>query len=368
MPDESAPRISGKRLTILVTSTQRRGAEVFGERLAVELPAYGWDIDFLALGKHTGAETHVSADALSPVPVGRLDPAVVRRLRNRIQQTEPDIVLANGSSTLHYGVVAVRSLVRRPILVYGSIGDPSFWARTPRRRLTYTSFLKLVDEVFAVSTPTARQLVERFRVPERRIRVLPTGVPDDFFAVNREHHDGPMRVLFLGSLSDEKNPFAAVEIINRLREESSVTSRFVGFGSLDRQTRALAARLGAPVEFAGSVEDVEPHLAWADVLLLTSRTEGLPAAPLEAGAAGIPTVAFEVGGVAETIDDGVTGALVPPGDLSAATAALRAYAQDADLRERAGAAARAMVRQRFTIEAAVDRYDAALTALLNEDS
>lgn len=367
MPDEPTNTVATKRVTILVTSTQRRGAEVFGEHLSRELPKRGWEVDFVALGRHASTGSRVSADPLSPFPVGRLEPAVIRRLRQRLKSTQPDLVLANGSSTLHYGVAAVHTLLRRPKLVYGSIGDPSFWANTPRRRVTYAAFLKLVDQVFSVSTPTARQLTELFGVGNARIQILPTGVPDGLFSVTRESHDGPMRVLFLGSLSDEKNPLAALETIGQLGTKPGAVLRFVGSGPLTSVIEEAAAGRGIPVELVGSVEDVRPHLAWADVLLLTSRTEGLPAAPLEAGAAGLPTVAFEVGGVAETIQHGVTGSLVPAGNVAAAADALRALAESPVARLQAGAAARAMVEARFTIEAAVDRYDRALTGLINKD-
>ena len=357
-----------KRLTILVTSTQRRGAEVFGERLAAGLPERGWQVDFVALGRHSGSSSSVDAHPLSESMVGRLDLGVVRLLRRRLRSHRPHVVLANGSSTLHYGVAATRTMARRPRLVYSSIGEPSFWANTPRKRFAYRGFLALVDHVYSVSTPTAAQLTTQFGVSQDRVRILPTGVPDTMFDVDRQPHDPPMRILFLGSLSTEKDPMAAVAVLNELTSDTPAVLRMVGAGPLEAAVTAAARSAGsdAVVELAGSVPDVRPHLAWADVLLLTSRTEGLPAATLEAAAAGIPSVAFDVGGVSETVVPGVTGQLVRAGDSLAAAAALRAYALDPPARRAAGEAARAMAERTFTMAAAIERYDEALTDLAQD--
>jgi len=114
---------------------------------------------------------------------------------------------------------------------------------------------------------------------------------------------------------------------------------------------------GDPIEFTGPTDDVRPHLAWADVLLLVSRTEGLPGVVLEAAAAGVPAVAFDVGGVSDVVRDGVTGLLVPRGDEEAMTAALRVAATDRSRLPRLGKLAQELVLGRFTLEHAFDRYD-----------
>ena len=68
---------------------------------------------------------------------------------------------------------------------------------------------------------------------------------------------------------------------------------------------------------AGFRTDVERFLPFLDVSVLSSHTEGLPVAVLEAMAARVPVVATAVGGTPEVVDDGVTGWLVPPRDVAA---------------------------------------------------
>lgn len=354
------------RLTILVTSTQRRGAEVFGERLADGLPRRHWDVDFVALGAAREGST-VRADPLSAGPVPRLDPKVLMALRRRLTEHESQIVLANGSSTLQYGVLAARmGGAGRPLAVYSSIGEPTYWARSPRQRMLYRLLVGRADHVFSVAQATAAQLVDEFGVNRRKLTVVPTGVPEPLLEVEAPQRDGGLRVLVLGSLSREKDPLAALDTVAQVAEAASVEVRFVGDGPLRHDLESRASELGITplVELVGSVEDVAGQLGWADVLLLTSRTEGLPAATLEAAAAGRPVVAFDVGGVAETMIDGESGILVDPGDTAAAAAALLRFGNDPGLRRAAGEAGRRLVRRHFTIEAALDRYDEALRSLL----
>jgi glycosyltransferase involved in cell wall biosynthesis len=78
------------------------------------------------------------------------------------------------------------------------------------------------------------------------------------------------------------------------------------------------------------------------------RAEGLGITTIEAMASGLPCVGSRVGGISETIIDNVTGLLVPPGDTAALADAVGRLAEDATLRQRMGAAARDVARERFT--------------------
>ena len=99
----------------------------------------------------------------------------------------------------------------------------------------------------------------------------------------------------------------------------------VGEGELEPAVRdaVAAAGLTSRVHFLGSRRDVEALLAASDSFVLPSLWEGLPVALVEAMAAGIPVIATEVSGTSQVMIDGTTGWLVPPGDASALTRAIR---------------------------------------------
>jgi L-malate glycosyltransferase len=78
---------------------------------------------------------------------------------------------------------------------------------------------------------------------------------------------------------------------------------------------ARAKRLEDRIHFLGRVEDARAYLKAFDIFTLTSRTEAFPYVILEAGAAGLPIIASEVGGIPEVITDPEFGILVPPGNV-----------------------------------------------------
>jgi glycosyltransferase involved in cell wall biosynthesis len=290
----------------------------------------------------------------------------VLALRRFIRRNGPDVILANGGATLRYLVMA-RLLSRpRPALAYASIGEPAYWVRGPLHRLMQRVLLAQCARILAVSEATARQLEEVLKVSPEKIVVAPTGIPDEFFQIERRPRgDGETHVLVLGNLSEEKDPLAALEIAVTAQEQTPLRIRFVGEGPLRPSLRASAAAsvIADRFESVGQVDDVKPHLGWADVLLLTSRTEGLPGAVLEASAAKVPTVAFSVGGVGEAVEDGITGFLIKGRSRDEAAAKIRYLADNPEIRESMGEAGRKRVYRDFSLDRAVDLYSRVLIDL-----
>ncbi len=369
-PEPASTQPQQPRLTVLVTSTQRRGAEVFGERLASGLTDRGWITQLMALtGSSDPLAASVAARPLSRRPaagLGRLDRNIVKSLRLHLRESEADVLLAYGSSTLQYAVAATRFLGHRPALAYASIGEPLYWARRLHQRLAYGALLKMVDIVLSVSATTARQLSSGLGVPAHRVRAVHTGVPKELLDIPQAPTGGDLRVLWMGSLAREKDPMRVIEVFGRLVATVGAQLRMVGSGPMEEALRTRITELGLNdrVEMIGSVEDVAPHLAWGEVLLLTSLTEGLPAVTLEAAAAGAAVVAFDVGGVGETMIDRVSGRLITPGDVDGMVAALSFYANNPEDRHKAGQAGRKFVADKFTIEESVRHHDLVLRELL----
>jgi glycosyltransferase involved in cell wall biosynthesis len=362
------------RVLILITSDQRRGAEVFGSQLARGLAARGWEADLVALSSAPASATgaaRVDAEVVSERErsrLGRLSGDVVMSLRRRIGRSRPGIVFANGGATLRYGIAATRFRSSRPLLVYGSIGEPAHWARTPISRFLLASQLRMTDFVTAVSAATRDQLLG-LGVPPGRIEVTPIGAPPHFTQIVRSSDHPELRVLFLGSLTAEKDPVTALETVRRAGRSIPVRMRVVGSGAQAGQLGEQVAQRGltGTVELVGAVADVGPHLTWADVLILTSTTEGLPGAVLEAAFAGVTTAGFDVGGVSEAVIDGSTGRLVKRGDIEALSAVLVEMASDRARTMAMGVEARRLALSRFTLDAAVDRFAAVFARLLGSD-
>lgn len=353
------------RLALIAASRRRRGAEVQGERIAAGLRTRGWDVDHLALARSEPETPTVDAEPVThktTAELGRLDLATIRALRRRLKQGEYDVVLANGSITLRYVAMATPGLIPRSRRGYVSIGEPAYWIRTRAQMLRQQVLMRSMGWILAVSTVTAQQ-VKRIAGAGCDVTVVHGGVTADFLAVTPRPRSGPLNALFVGSLTDEKNPMSALAAVGKaLDAGADVMLRFVGAGERLDDLVAAARRdgLASRVTVAGAKASVVEDYEWADVLVVTSRTEGLPGVILEAGAAGVPTAAFDVGGVSDVIRNGETGCLVPAGDVDALAGALHDLALDEPHRATMADNVRSLVERDFLIDSAVDRYDSAL--------
>ena len=130
---------------------------------------------------------------------------------------------------------------------------------------------------------------------------------------------------------------------------------------------AERARIDSMVHFAGVVEDVRPWLSAFDLLVQPSRSEGLALAVLEAMAMGVAVLATDVGGMAEAVEDGVTGRLVPAGDTEALAAALSEVLGDRSALLEFGRSATKRVRG-FSMECKVSDLETLYEQLVNGDT
>jgi glycosyltransferase involved in cell wall biosynthesis len=142
----------------------------------------------------------------------------------------------------------------------------------------------------------------------------------------------------------------------------------VGDGPLRRslEDRARARNVEHVVSFLGEHADPLAVLRATDIFVLASWAEAFPYVILEAMSVGLPIVSSDVGGIPEALTHGHSGLLAPAGDAKATARALIELLDDPDLRERLGAAAQQVVRQRFTrtgmVEGVARVYEEALAA------
>lgn len=150
--------------------------------------------------------------------------------------------------------------------------------------------------------------------------------------------DGERRVLSVGRLEEEKNPLLLAQALQILSADGTSWKLTVcGEGPMEEELEAELERLGVAerADLRGYVAQGEGlGEAYRDshAFLHVSWTEGLPQVLLEAFAAGLPTVATDVGGIRAAVGEAVL--LVPPGDPDAAAAALSEIASDPELRAR----------------------------------
>ena len=200
------------------------------------------------------------------------------------------------------------------------------------------------------------------------LHVVHCGVDTSAYAM-RNHQGRGTDLLFVGQPGVWKGFPFLIEAFTRLRaERPGLRLTVVGDGPerRDQEARVRAAGLGDAVVFTGyqSQQQVADRLGQADVLVLPSLIEGVPVVLMEAGAAGLPVVATNVGGVSELVRDGVSGFLVPPGSAEALLPPLRQLLDDPELRARMGRAGREVVVRDFNASREAGRLRDILAATL----
>jgi glycosyltransferase involved in cell wall biosynthesis len=143
----------------------------------------------------------------------------------------------------------------------------------------------------------------------------------------------------------------------------------IGNGPLREQLEAVTESLGltSRVTFLGYRRDVPERIAEAQLFLLISKWEGFPRSILEAMRAGLPVVASDVGGVQESVVDGITGFVVPRGDTERLRACLRQLITSPELRVRMGEAGRTRYEEKFTFNRLVERTTTVYESVLGKE-
>lgn len=348
------------RVLQVTTSNQRRGAEVFAQDLGAALRRLGHQVTTASL-ESSNDESPLPAVVLGP---GRAHPRTGSALIGGMRAH--DVTIAHGGPSL-IPVGVAGAAARRPF-IYRNIGDPEFWGDVRLGGLRIGAPLRRADGVVALYERARTYLLGRYRLQPSRVSVASNAVDLDAFprvgdAERRTakaelgfdaDSDAPL-VAYLGALSPEKRPELAIEVVAAI---SNVQLVIAGDGLLRAELVALAER-AAPgrVRFLGSWDRPSQLLAAADVVLIPSRTEGIPGALLEAAATGTPVVATDVGGVAEVVealDAGIT--VAPAASTSRLVDATLAVLDD----PRRYTADLTALSEHHGIDAIAKRYDRAL--------
>jgi glycosyltransferase involved in cell wall biosynthesis len=171
-------------------------------------------------------------------------------------------------------------------------------------------------------------------------------------------------------LKPQKAPLDFVETAARVAQERPEALFVIaGDGDLRAAVEARARALGieARLRLLGWRRDIPDLLAALDVLVLTSRWEGLPRVIPEAIAASVPVVATAVDGSAEILRDGENGFLAAPGDVAGLASRITRLLTHPDLGRKVTAAARPLLEE-FDIDRMVRRQEALYSRLLAERS
>jgi sugar transferase (PEP-CTERM/EpsH1 system associated) len=288
------------------------------------------------------------------------DPVMLLRLARLLRRERVDIVHTRNAEPFFYGFLSAR-LARVPIVVHSEHGRT--FPEQPLRARTQRLLLRGVDAAFAVSEQLRADLVREIGIDGSSMEILYNGVDTRAFRpraapASPAQAAGPLRIGSVGRLVPVKNYALLLHAFAQL-PPAAAQLVLVGEGPERAKLEQLADELGihGRVEFAGHRDDVSELLRGMDIFVLPSMSEGMSNTLLEAMASGVPVVASDVGGNREIIESERSGLLFPSGDTAAALAQLTRLIGNSELRHTLGRAAATRVRQTFSIEAMLKRYE-----------
>lgn len=270
----------------------------------------------------------------------------------------------------------------RPCIVSFRGSDMLIYPHTNEKlKSSYKEVIEHADRIHCTSEAVASQAAQ-FGDRQKMFINYPS-IDASFFKPSSVIERDPHLVITVGNLKWVKGlTYALLAIAQLVPDFPDLRYVIVGDGPSRKELLFYAADLGIRdhVEFYGRATAVEVKrlLGKASVFLLSSVSEGLSNAALEAMAMEVPVVTTDAGGMPEAVDDGVEGFVVPRYDPSAIAAKLRLLLANEDLRKRMGENARQRGLRDFTIERQTEvflkeyyeikkRHDSGKNGLLEKD-
>lgn len=336
-----------KYQTLLVTGEIGPGEQSFNELAR----RYGADLKVLP---SLGPEIKPWADLKSLFELIRV-----------IRSFQPDIIHTHTAKAGVLGRIAALGGMRsrRPILIHTYHGHvlEGYFGRTISfaYRLAERILARRTDCLIGVSDATVNDLVRLRVAPRSKFRVVPLGLELDRFSSSSNGAtfrnelgitNETVLLTFVGRLVPIKRVDMLLHALAQAREHGDrLHLAVVGDGNLRPQLEQLAQNLGLAnaVTFTGYRSDIATVVAATDIAVLTSKNEGTPVALIEAAAAGKPAIATAVGGVASVVTP-ETGILVNGDDIDGFSTAIQTLANNAEQRDRLGAAAQKHVLKCFS--------------------
>lgn len=240
--------------------------------------------------------------------------------RQQLQRLKPDLLLSYNWGAIEWAAANLPRLVPQ-VHVEDGFGPEEANTQLPRRVWTRRALLGLGRVPLVVASRRLERLaVQAWRLPAKRVLFVANGV--EVSETTRQPNelpslaDGVLRIGTVAGLRPEKNIARLIRAFASLRQKHSARLIVVGGGAELPALESLAGQLGvrSHIEFTGYLREPSGRLREMDIFALSSDTEQLPIALLEALSVGMPVVATRVGDVGDILSDVSPQTLCVPDD------------------------------------------------------
>ncbi len=309
--------------------------------------------------------------------LARIDPVLLWNMIRLIRKVQPDIVHTHLFKSDLHGRLAAR-LCGVPVVVSTAHNNDA-WAKHAPLGTIYGINSRMADQVIAVSEEVRQYQLKYTGIPAKKIRTIENGVDVRRFSGQEQagqqvraelamDADAPLAGI-IARLEPQKDHVTFLKAAAIIKQ-SLPNARFVvvGDGQLRDELVNLAASLGLgqAVKFLGIRKDIPAILAAIDVLVFSSRWEGLPVTLLEGMAARRPIVSTDVGGVAGVVLPEKSAFLVRPEDPQSLAEACIKVMRDKVLARQMGAAGFERVQANYSLDSMLSRTLTLYTDLMGK--
>ena len=266
-------------------------------------------------------------------------------------------------------MIPAARLARVPVVIgsHRQLGD----LMTPAQFRAQAAAFRWCDAVVCNSQAAADRLIAA-GLQSHKVAVIGNALPDEAFAsapATLAKRPGVVRIGMVARMNHRyKNHAGFLRIAAQVHQRKpNAEFVLVGDGPLRQELEREAASLGlgASAIFLGDRQDMPAVLASLDVAVNTSDSESLSNVILEAMASGLPTVAYNVGGNSELLND-QRGALIVAGDETSFASGVEKLLADSGLREQSGRNAQLFAKENFSLDRVRQRYAEFYVSLLEK--
>jgi glycosyltransferase involved in cell wall biosynthesis len=287
------------------------------------------------------------------------------RILKILNKLKPDIVHTHTSKAGLLGRIAAKVVSPSSKVVHTFHGHllQGYFSKlaTMLVVLTEKSLARISDVLVSMGNHVKNELLAVGIGDEHKYQVSFPGVADSGLGtINPEvsafksKYDDELICTFVGRLSAIKRCDRIIELA-KLAEVQGQSIHFVIIGDGDLRSELEAKSQNLPISFLGWQSNSSQWLAISDIAILLSDNEAVPLAMIEAGLAGLPVIATNVGSMADVVIDGVNGILTST-KIGEIAAALVRLAEQPELRQEMGIAGQNLARRRFSTQAMISAH------------
>lgn len=318
---------------------------------------------------------NIDVDVLSLNRKPGLDLKLIFKLARLIKEYRVQILHTHNWTAHFYGFLATR-FIKSPVIIHTQHGklDPYNWKK--KFLAPFTGLY--VDRFIGVSDDISNFAKLSHWVPKNKIMTILNGAEPRSLAVATLSQTQKVKrqlgipyqtkiLINVARLTDIKDHRTLLNAFAILKKDfDDIHLLIVGDGPLMEELKAYTSHLGLSesVTFAGTRLDVPKLLAIADIFALSSKSEGISVALIEAMLSNLPVVATSVGGNIEVVQDGKTGFLVPPEKPENLSEAIGILLKNQKLRKSMGEKGHLIATQNFSMEGMIVKYMDVYTSAL----